>query len=275
MYRYHETHYRKLIECYKSDIDELSSSWGKQRNPNTFLDQLCKIKTDLDLDKKTVESLDTSFRWKSISVDDLKKFCKSEKSYIKKIIAIFAWGGMNEKYFITCMTGRKVIKSKDQNKYLIDQDSKKISSNHKHLVILLKSIQRIDLSRKEIFKLFQHLNLSGCKIAYFTKLMFFLAPKENWCFILDQWTGRSVNLLLGPDDSLINMNHDKKNNKQYVNDKNTEETYEMFCNIIEDLSIRISSDLKINFQPHHVEQLLFSRPNPNKLSWRTYVEQNG
>lgn len=275
MYKYHETHYRNLIDCYKSDINELSSSWGKQRNPNTFLDQICKITVDLDFDKKIIESLNTCFPWKSISVDGLQNYCKSEKCYIKKIIAIFAWGGMNEKHFITCMSGRKVIKCKDQNKYIIDQGAKKISSNYKDLVILLKSIQRTDLSRKEIFKSFKQLNLSSCKIAYFTKLMFFLAPKENWCFILDQWTGRSVNLLLDSNESLIKMNYIKKNNKQYVNDRNTEETYGMFCNIIEDLSLRISSDLKINFQPHQVEQLLFSRPNPNKLSWRKYVEQNG
>ena len=65
------------------------------------------------------------------------------------------------------------------------------------------------------------------------------------------------------------------NNKKYVNDKNDEQTYVKFCSVIEELSTKISKDLNIEFKPHNVEQLLFSRPGPQKLSWRKYVENFG
>ncbi len=275
MFSFDRNHYKNLLICYEQDFQELESSWGKQRNPNSFQQQLLKIKDELSFNEEIIKELEIPFEWDSISIKDLQNFCERENSIIKKVIAIFAWGGMNEKHFVSCLSGRKASKSKELNRYVFQMNNERIYANYKDLFILLQHIQDHNLSREDIFRLFLDLNLFCCKIAYFTKLMFFLSPKRNWCYILDQWTGRSVNLLLDNKENLIKMNVNSKYNKKYVNEKNDEQTYVKFCSVIEELSTKISKDLNIEFKPHNVEQLLFSRPGPQKLSWRKYVENFG
>jgi len=58
---------------------------------------------------------------------------------------------------------------------------------------------------------FFELDLQGCGPAFFTKIMFFFSSNLR-CFIMDQWTSRSINLLLG--ENLI-----KLDNKITVNKK--------------------------------------------------------
>ena len=90
---------------------------------------------------------------------------------------------------------------------------------------------------------------------------------------MDQWTARSINLLI--DDQYISMRNSQNPSPSKIG--NNGKKYNKFCQIIEDLSYKISRIKEpIVITPSEVEQLIFSRGgNMNKLEWRKYVEQNG
>jgi hypothetical protein len=102
--------------------------------------------------------------------------------------------------------------------------------------------------------------LPGLGIGYFTKLICFLAPQLNG-YILDQWLGKSINLLTGK--KLVSIT-----DKGWVTDKNDANTYEVFCSKIDALAKLIQcSGLE-------TEERLFSKGAIGKSergAWRKYV----
>ena len=87
---------------------------------------------------------------------------------------------------------------------------------------------------------------------------------------MDQWTARSINLLV--DKQLITMR--KSKNPSPSKEGNSGKIYNTFCQVIEDLSKKITEIKKPRtISPEDVEQLIFSRGGKkNKLEWRKYVE---
>ncbi|MAJ79676.1 hypothetical protein [Sulfitobacter sp. TMED3] len=71
--------------------------------------------------------------------------------------------------------------------------------------------------------------ISGIAPAFFTKLIFFAAPKLNG-YIMDQWTARSVNLVCQKPFIRITKNG-------WVEPRNTPEIYEKFCHTVEQLTL--------------------------------------
>lgn len=71
--------------------------------------------------------------------------------------------------------------------------------------------------------------ISGIAPAFFTKLIFFAAPKLNG-YIMDQWTARSVNLVCQEPFIGITKNG-------WVEPRNTPEIYEKFCHTVEQLTL--------------------------------------
>lgn len=112
-------------------------------------------------------------------------------------------------------------------------------------------------------------SLKGVGPAFFTKLIFFLgvkAEEEKRGYIMDQWTARSANLLLG--EKLI-----KLNSGRYVNDRNDSEIYAKFCEFIRELAIQL------DVRPAEAEECIFSIGNKGKREtrgpWRSYVLEHG
>jgi hypothetical protein len=99
--------------------------------------------------------------------------------------------------------------------------------------------------------------LPGLGVSFFTKLICFINPNLNG-YILDQWTGKSVNLLF--DDQLIAIT-----NYGWINDNNTPETYELFCQRIEEIA------LILGCTPLEAEEKIFSNGGIIRGVWRQYI----
>ncbi len=78
---------------------------------------------------------------------------------------------------------------------------------------------------------------------------------------MDQWVGKSVNLLEGDDIVFIS-------NNSWVNDNNDAETYEVFCSLIDDLSDAL------NCSGFEAEKQIFSIGGRQKGKWRKYLIEN-
>jgi len=103
----------------------------------------------------------------------------------------------------------------------------------------------------------------GIGPAYYTKLIFFANPSHDG-YIMDQWTSRSVNLLVSGDKivTMRTINH--------VSPQNSAETYEVYCQIVEKLS-KVLPDKN----PEETELCLFSTGGRSPASWRRYVMERG
>jgi len=155
-------------------------------------------------------------------------------------VAILSWGGMNREH------AKTLYKNNDWINLVSSLRSKEINSRKE--------------AYNEFYKLRKGGKLKGMGPAYFTKLICFANPKLNG-FIMDQWTSKSINLLC--DKELI-----KLTKSGHVKDNNTPDIYELFCEIVEDLS------KKYNVKPIVLEENLFSNGGFNKGSWRKYVVNN-
>lgn len=101
--------------------------------------------------------------------------------------------------------------------------------------------------------------LPGVGPAFFTKLIFFMRDKPDG-FIMDQWLGKSVNLLTG--ERIVRMDG------ECASLRNTPADYEMFCGVVEELGARLGLDHDAT------EQALFSRGGRKPGPWRWHVKEN-
>lgn len=119
-------------------------------------------------------------------------------------------------------------------------------------------------SRYEAFEILQCARatgkLPGLGISYFTKLICFLKPNLNG-YILDQWTGKSINLLW--NEPLVRISK-----SGWVTDHNTPDTYEEFCKRVESLAE------KLGVKPLKAEEIIFSVGGRNSGTWRNYLKEN-
>lgn len=133
------------------------------------------------------------------------------------------------------------------------------------------------LSRSQGYAKFAALRkgrLPGMGPAYFTKLLHFLLPEGRKGYIMDQWLGCSVNLLLQRD--LVRMDETRKWKSKkgridleissWVSDVNTDAVYEDFCLFIEALAEQMGA----GWTPAKTEFALMSEGH-GKGVWRRYV----
>lgn len=103
----------------------------------------------------------------------------------------------------------------------------------------------------------------GIGPAYFTKLIFFANPRHDG-YIMDQWTSRSVNLLVdGP--AVVKMR-----TLDHVDPRNSSQNFERFCKVVEAISTQL-----LNRTPEETEQCLFSTGGKKPAAWRRYLVQHG
>jgi hypothetical protein len=132
---------------------------------------------------------------------------------------------------------------------------------------VIKALRTENLNRSDSYSLCAETvarNPSGgIGPAYYTKLIFFANPRHDG-YIMDQWTSRSVNLLVS-GDPIVAMR-----TSNHVSPQNSAETYETYCRIVETLS-----KLLIDKNPEETESCLFSTGGRLPAAWRRYVIQNG
>lgn len=174
---------------------------------------------------------------------------ETTNSTFKCCIAILAWGGMNREHAASAFSSWG--------------DWEPIASK----------IRSGDLTRSEAYNAFYQLRkskkLKGLGPAYFTKIIYFLSKEENRGYIMDQWTARSVNLLLNTKAiGLIKSTAKSQKVSYFVTDKNTDRTYENFCLFIEHMAQVHQTT------PDLIEMSLFSigkRKGKERGKWRNYV----
>ena len=164
-------------------------------------------------------------------------------SDLEVVLDIFAWGGINRKH--ACLA----LQSFNSWKCIISKLRNEEYSSIK--------------GYEKFYELRNNNELSGIGPAYYTKLIFFCHPKHDG-YIMDQWTARSVNLLIDQSDNRIRLNKSKY--FQGVSDFNDQCVYEEFCCNVERLAKECG-----NPDPSEIEEALFSKGGRNKLDWRRYV----
>jgi hypothetical protein len=122
---------------------------------------------------------------------------------------------------------------------------------------------------------------AGMGPAYFTKLIYFLLPRNlapaKRGYIMDQWVGCSVNLICGREIVKMNSSYSwgidrkgllKKSSSFIVADVNSSSDYSDFCEALAKLS------KELNFAPDFVDRALMSEGGRKKKAWRKYVIEN-
>ena len=154
--------------------------------------------------------------------------------------------------------------------------ARKLFGKHNKWCQAAEDIRARKLHRKVAYARFQELRRQGATpglgIAYFTKLIFFLggnATKKPG-YILDQWTGCSVNLLTGDpttvllDTTFVWTSPTERRSGFFVSDVNDPDRYERYCLTIESLAAELS------LTAVETELLLMSQGN-GRGEWRDHV----
>tara|TARA_B110000908_G_C10264115_1_gene461993 strand:+ start:3652 stop:4377 length:726 start_codon:yes stop_codon:yes gene_type:complete len=237
---------KKHLDMFKSTVDKYFELPEEQRwaggyatvSLSDYLQKKCLDLENLDI----LPSLST-IKFNRVQLIERADF-NSGISNLEIVLDIFAWGGINRKHACWALESFKSWEP------LIEE-------------------LRQGLSSFEAYDKFHSLrtnNLRGIGPAYYTKLIFFCQPKHDG-YIMDQWTARSVNLLLNRPFDLIKLNKSKY--FQGVSDYNDKCVYKKFCCNVESLAKECGYD-----EPKEIEEALFSKGGHKKLDWRKYVIQN-
>jgi len=184
------------------------------------------------------------FVFSSLDRDRLFKLVKDKFVNTPTLCAlILSWGGMRPQHF----------------KALIRQTE---------WVRVCDKIRAGCLTRREAYADFLALRkagkLQGMGPAFFTKLIYFLAPRSDGVrspHIMDQWAASSMNVLCGR--KVVKLSASGKS--LWVNDANDPECYEVFCELVDRLCVRLKVD------PHRLDRAMLSLGGRNPHPWRSYV----
>ena len=237
----------KHLEIFKSTVDKYfelpeEERWTGGYATASLSDYLQKQCLDLgNLD--TLPSLSKT----KLNREQLIGRANSSISDLELVLDIFAWGGINRKHAFLALQS---------------------FNSWKCIISKLRNEEYSSIKGYEKFYELRNNNeLSGIGPAYYTKLIFFCHPKHDG-YIMDQWTARSVNLLLSHSDELIHLNKSKY--FQGVSDRNNQSIYKKFCCKVK----RLAEECGYPEHPSKIEEALFSKGGRNKLDWRRYVIKN-
>jgi hypothetical protein len=244
--KFNEVHFKKLVS-----IGLIDEGWAGF-NLHNYIEQTVPdhlISNDI---KNKIPS-------KKVNRRELFHLIKNEFDSIISCAAILAWGGKHRSH------ARRFISLSSQWLPVIDE------------------IKNQNIPRSEAYKSLARLreqgHLEGVGPAFFTKFIYFFSEnKTNRGYIMDQWTAKSANILISDQEQIIIDRY-----TQTVSDKNTEKNYEVFCNFIEELSQKLSSEWKINVTPDQAELCIFSlgeqkiKEDDDELNmrreWRRYLKK--
>jgi len=177
---------------------------------------------------------------KRLSRYELKKLCQNNKYSAEECMgSVMAWGGQNRKH------GQTLFSRKDEIIPIVQN----MRNGHLDHISAYKNFYEIWKQNKPL----------GMGAAYFTKLIFFCEPSHEG-FIMDQWTSKSTNLILGRNVIQLTNN--------IVNKKNDHITYDTYCKFVQE----IAKDLKESAE--YIEIGMFSKGGRTKSAWRQYVVDN-
>jgi len=219
-YKYSQSHFNALTKCVPTSVD-LTSPGGNaiQKWANGVEEKIRLNLPDRKLSKQEIINLaDTG----TLSTKEL-------------FLHIMAWGEM----------------------YPIN--ARRVFTNFKQTKLLMEKLLRGRISPEDAFSEFEKLyetgQMKGMKPAFFTKLIRFCSKNPRAC-IMDQWSAKSINLLLG--QKLIQLN-----NSGSPEIGLGKAPYSKFCDVMDDLSQTFQKT------PDEMDSILMSKGN-----WRKYLKSN-
>lgn len=132
---------------------------------------------------------------------------------------------------------------------------------------LLLKLRHDKPDRAAAYELFRAAAVPGLGPSFYTKLLYFFdARKPARCYIMDQWTAKSVNLLAGR--TVVKLDNGTPS------PRNTGETYEAFCTEVDKLASCLTSEIG-PVSGEQVEERLFSSGGSGKRlgAWRKHVRE--
>lgn len=133
-------------------------------------------------------------------------------------------------------------------------------SNRVEIARRLTLLKAGGYNRQQAYELFATDPISGLGPSYFTKLIFFFRPEAEIGYIMDQWSGKSVNLITGRH--VVRMYGDSPAAS------NTGENFDSYCRMIDFLANNVGNT------GDELEQRLFSQNGLHRRprgAWRDHV----
>lgn len=242
---FQDTHLRTFQECVRAnhDPDDGPTKWGRP-----FGKELSNVDLNVLPEGRVKRSR-------------VLELASSPEVNINTVCAaIMAWGGMH----------------KNHRDYLFNDSGTE-------WLEIAQAIRCGEIDRQTAYsrlaKLRSQGKLKGAGPAFFTKLIYFLMPRRDPTlktgYIMDQWAGCSINLLVGPEVVLMNVTTVRKRQADdptpkfefTVADKNTGDNYEIFCSAVD--LLRENLDIT----PEQVDRELVSAGGRKPEPWRLYVKE--
>lgn len=134
------------------------------------------------------------------------------------------------------------------------------------LIPLLERIKAGGLSRAQAYDLLNKARIEGLGPSYFTKLIFFFMPLPD-AYIMDQWTAKSINYLVGKNVVRLGGHAPSRSNTGAV--------YEEYCVLVEKLRDHLAT-LGELLTGEEVEQRIFSNGGRGAAmgAWRAIVRKH-
>jgi hypothetical protein len=248
-------HFARFVALFPSPLTFVDGARQEGKSPAAWFNKVDRTKLG-----STIGALPLAVNRTSL----LAMAADSSIGTAELCISIFAWGGMR--------------------------------GNHRDLlfarpiapwVAIVDQVRRNELKRSEAYDTFAKLRtngdgnpIAGMGPAYFTKLLYFLAPgtpESPKGYIMDQWLGCSVNLLTGKqivklDQQVKWQIKDGKAEQvadSIVSNVNSGQDYETFCQIVEALSTKMGAPWTAEL----IERALIADGGKSAHPWRAYVKQ--
>ncbi|MFM0527342.1 hypothetical protein PQR11_20470 [Paraburkholderia strydomiana] len=188
-----------------------------------------------------IDSLDGSLPTQVLTRAQVREECQNPaKSVLHGYICVMAWG-------LQGAAGRRshVVAA---------------WANRVEIARRLSLLKAGGYSRRQAYELFATDPIPGLGPSYFTKLIFFFRPEAEIGYIMDQWSGKSINLITG--HHVVRMYGDSPAAT------NTAENFDSYCRVIDFLANQTGNS------GDELEQRLFSQNGLHRRprgAWRDHV----
>lgn len=246
-------HFARFRECFPSPIAFASGTRQEGKSPAAWFKSIDRAKIGL-----TIGTLPLAVNRTSL----LAMAMDHSIGTAELCISILAWGGMRGNH-------RDLLFERPTHPW----------------VTIADEVRRNQLNRSKAYDAFATLRtngksnpVAGMGPAYFTKLLYFLAPgtlESPKGYIMDQWLGCSVNLLTRRQ--VVKLDHHVRwqltNGRarqavdSIVSDVNSGHDYEEFCRAVEALSVRMGA----SWTPELTERALIADGGKSPHPWRAHV----
>lgn len=266
-----DQHFNKLVECCNA-IADMPSAWQKSawvgKGSASWLKSVLRGNNP-----ELIDVNPSDFNDIPLSRADLSEKIKSlggdvnEKDLRNIVIDIFAWGSMSIRNARLALPRWK---------------------DWKEPCIALTQGCDADDAYDRFYRLRYQQKLLGIGPAYYTKIIHFIGKGDG--LIMDQWTGRSINLLFGKEIVKLQVGQQKsvKSDRYYfVKQANDRSVYHAYNHAVAVLGGLLSKRLSVPVDSSQAEEYIFSFTTDRRKSkymsenhyrivtaWRKYVEEN-